>query len=515
VAGEVTHYVAVKEDITERKRVQQALEESERRFREMLERVELLAVLLDLDGRVTFCNDYLCRVTGWTREELMGQDWFELMIPADIRAGLRSGHSPHQENEILARDGCRLLISWDNTTLRGPYGELSGTASLGRDITSQRTLEEQYRQAQKLESLGRLAGGVAHDFNNLLTVINGYSEMMMEEFHPLDQMHLKTREILRAGLRAAELTKQLLAFSRKQVMERQVVQLNDLLLEMKRMLQRLIGEDIRLELHTHADLGCVDADPSQIHQVLMNLAVNARDAMPKGGFLRIETGPLVVLAGGMPEWDLPPGDYAQIIVSDTGAGMDAETQKHAFEPFFTTKGVDKGTGLGLATVYGIVKQNGGGIQFESRLGEGTSFRVAFPVCGKAPMAARAPAGHPAQGTESVLLVEDQAEVRRLAARILRKFGYQVSEAADGLEGLRLAGEREFDLLLSDIVMPNLSGYELAHQLLKIQPSIRVLFMSGHAEQDEDESPESLGARFISKPFSPHSLAARVREILDA
>jgi two-component system, cell cycle sensor histidine kinase and response regulator CckA len=513
--GEVTHYVAVKEDITERKRVQQALEESERRFREMLERVELLAVLLDLDGRITFCNDYLCRVTGWTREELMGQDWFEMMIPADIRAALRHGHTPHMENEILARDGRRLLISWDNTTLRGPSGEISGTASLGRDITSQRMLEEQYRQAQKLESLGRLAGGVAHDFNNLLTVINGYSEMMMEEFHPLDQMHLKTREILRAGLRAADLTRQLLAFSRKQVIERQVVQLNGLLLEMKRMLQRLIGEDIRLELHTHADLGCVDADPSQIHQVLMNLAVNARDAMPKGGILRIETEPLEILDGVMTEWDLPAGRYAQFIVTDTGMGMDAETQKHAFEPFFTTKGVDKGTGLGLATVYGIVKQNGGGIQFESRLGEGTSFRVAFPVCAKAPATAAVAAANPAHGTESVLLVEDQAEVRRLAATILRMSGYQVSEAADGLEGLRLANERQFDLLLSDIVMPNLNGYELAHELRKTQPAIRVLLMSGHADQDEGDSPASLGAKFISKPFSPNNLTARVREVLDS
>ncbi len=513
--GEVTHYVAVKEDITERKRVQQALEESERRFREMMERVELLAVLLDLDCRVTFCNDYLCRVTGWTREELMGQDWFEMMIPVESRAALRRGHTPHHENEILARDGRRLLISWDNTTLRGPSGEISGTASLGRDITSQRILEEQYRQAQKLESLGRLAGGVAHDFNNLLTVINGYSEMMMEEFHPLDQMHFKTREILRAGLRAADLTKQLLAFSRKQVIERQAVQLNDLLLEMKRMLQRLIGEDIRLELHMHADLGCVDADPSQIHQVLMNLAVNARDAMPKGGILRIETGPLEVLEGVLAEWDLPPGNYAQFIVSDTGTGMDAETQKHAFEPFFTTKGVDKGTGLGLATVYGIVKQNDGGIQFESRLGEGTSFRVAFPVCGKAPTGSGSPAGHPAQGTESVLPVEDQAEVRRLAATNPRMSGVQVSQASEGRSGPRPAHARKFDLLLSDMVMPNLNGYELAHQVMRIQPSIRVLFMSGYNDQDEGESPESLRAKFISKPFSPHNLAARVREVLDA
>ena len=515
LSGKVTHFVAVKEDITERKRVQQALEESERRFREMLEHVDLLALLLDCEGRMTFCNDYLCRITGWTREQLMGNNCFDLMIPETLREEIRKGFAPHQENEILTADGRRLLIAWDNTTLRGPSGELAGMASLGRDITSQRMLEEQYRQAQKLESLGRLAGGVAHDFNNLLTVINGYSEMMMNQFHPLDPMRAKTGEIFRAGLRAADLTKQLLAFSRKQVIERKVIQLNDLLVEVKRMLQRLIGDDIRLELSTHAALGHVEADHSQLHQVLMNLVVNARDAMPRGGILRIETSPLLVLEAGGPDWDLPPGSYAQLTVSDTGTGMDPETQKHVFEPFFTTKEVDKGTGLGLATVYGIIKQHAGGIQFESRPGEGTTFRLAFPVCTKAPAAEGRPADHPERGAESILLVEDQVEVRRLAATILKMFGYEVHEAADGLEALKIAGEFRFDLLLSDMVMPNISGYELAHQLVASHPDLRVLFMSGYAEQDDDESPEILGASFISKPFSPNALAARVRAVLDA
>ncbi|MBL0157518.1 MAG: PAS domain S-box protein [Bryobacterales bacterium] len=514
LSGKVTHFVAVKEDITERKRVRQELEESERRFREMLEHVALLAVQLDSEGRVTFCNDYFCSITGWTREQLMGKDCFELLIPESIRPALRKGLEPHQENEILTADGRRLLIAWDNTPLRGPSGELAGTASIGRDITSQRVLEEQYRQAQKLESLGRLAGGVAHDFNNLLTVINGYSEMMLDQFHPLDPMHVKTREILRAGLRATELTRQLLAFSRKQVIEWKVVQLNDLLGEIKRMLQRLIGEHISLELHTDAALGPVEADPSQIHQVLMNLVVNARDAMPRGGVLRIETAPLCVPESGSSDWDLPPGAYAQLIVSDTGTGMDEETQKHAFEPFFTTKGVDKGTGLGLATVYGIVKQHGGGIQFESWPGEGTRFRIALPVCAGRPVDAAGAASHPERGTESILLVEDQVEVRRLAATILRTFGYTVHEASDGIEALKLAKDLQFDLLLSDMVMPNMSGYDLAEELLRQRPGMRVVFMSGYAEQEEDESPERLGASFIAKPFSPQALAARIRQVLD-
>ncbi|HEY3442502.1 MAG TPA: PAS domain S-box protein [Paludibaculum sp.] len=515
LGGKVTHYVAVKEDITERKRVRGELEESERRFREMLEHMALLAILLDSDGRVTFCNDYFCSITGWTREQLMGAECFELLIPEDIRPALRKGFAPHQETEILTADGRRLLIAWDNTPLRGPSGELAGTASIGRDITSQRILEEQYRQAQKLESLGRLAGGVAHDFNNLLTVINGYSEMMLDQFHPLDPMHVKTREILRAGLRAAELTRQLLAFSRKRVIEWKVVQLNDLLAEVKRMLQRLIGEHISLELHTHAALGWVEADPGQLHQVLMNLVVNARDAMPKGGVLRIETAPLRVPESGSTDWDLPPGAYAQLIVSDTGTGMDPEAQKHAFEPFFTTKDVDQGTGLGLATVYGIVKQHSGGIQFESRPGQGTSFRIALPVCAEGSAAAAGVPSSPERGTESILLVEDQGEVRRLAATILRMFGYVVHEATDGIEALKLAENLQFDLLLSDMVMPNMSGYDLAEQLLLRHPGLRVVFMSGYAEQEDDESPERLGASFISKPFSPEALAARIRQVLDA
>ena len=513
--GEVTHFVAVKEDITERKRVQHALEESERRFREMLERVELLALLLDGAGNVTFCNDFFCRVTGWTREQLMGNHYVDLLIPEGARETMGNQLEPHRENEILTADGRRLLIAWDNTALRGPSGEFAGMASLGRDVTSHRLLEEQYRQAQKLESLGRLAGGVAHDFNNLLTVINGYSEMMLEQFPVTDPAYAKVREIFRAGLRASELTKQLLAFSRKQMIERQVMQLNDLLAEVKGMLQRLIGENIRLEVHTGPVLGHVEADPSQIHQVLMNLVVNARDAMPKGGVLRIETSPLRVAEGGATDWDLPPGEYAQLIVSDTGAGMDPETQAHAFEPFFTTKSGEKGTGLGLATVYGIVRQNGGGIQFESHLGAGTRFRIALPVCGKPLTAPGEAARNPERGSESVLLVEDQVEVRRLAATILKTFGYDVYQACDGLEGLKMAGEQTFDLLLSDLVMPNLGGYELAQKVVRMQPAIRVLFMSGYAGEDHGELPENLHAGFIAKPFSPNMLAARVRETLDA
>ncbi|MEO8619877.1 MAG: ATP-binding protein [bacterium] len=406
--------------------------------------------------------------------------------------------------------------------VRGPNGEVTGVGAVLVDTTAHFDLEAQLLQAQKMEAVGRLAGGVAHDFNNLLTVISSYSQMALESLSADDDLYADMKEIRSAADRASRLTKQLLAFSRKQVLQPQVLDLNRVASEMERMLRRLIGEDVVLTLKPSEDLGEVRADPGQIEQVIMNLALNARDAMPDGGRLVISTANLTLDADlTVDTVTVPAGDYVTLSVSDTGSGMTDETREHLFEPFYTTKAVGQGTGLGLSTVYGIIKQSGGEIAVLSTAGRGSTFVTYLPRTrrnGRAPMrtptsSTRACSG----GTETILLVEDDGALRDLARRILKGAGYTVLEARTANAAIELGTNypAKIDLLLTDVVMPQQNGRAVGEHLTRLRPELRVLFMSGYTDDDVmKRGVSSTVASFLQKPFTPEQLVRRIREVLD-
>ena len=504
-----------------------ALRESERRFRDMLQNLKLLAVILDGQGNVTFGNDHLLQLTGWANTDVLGQDFFgRFVVPErrpsarrDFLEKVRQGElSLHEESEIVTREGERRLVSWTHTLLRDAVGRVIGTASIGIDSTEEKRLEERLRQSQKLEAVGRLAGGVAHDFNNLLTIILGYSDLVLLATHETT-VREHAGEVKKASERAAALTRQLLAFSRRQVLQPSVLDLNAVVADTDKMLRRLIGEDIELLSVGPVDLGRVKADRGQIEQVLVNLVVNARDAMPDGGSLTIETENVHLDEGYARAHGVSqPGPYVRLSVTDSGHGMDAPTQARIFEPFFTTKREGQGTGLGLATVYGIVKQSGGYIWVYSEPGRGTTFRIYLPRAAEdaAPMRPAVPAlTANLRGTETILVVEDDASLRRMAAEALQLFGFRVLQAPSAEVALAVIEQNGIDLLLTDIVMPHMSGRELARQLATRRPDLKVIFMSGYAEQAavrngliEPHQP------FISKPFTPEALVRKLRSVLD-
>ena len=389
------------------------------------------------------------------------------------------------------------------------------------DISERRQLEGQLRQAQKMEAVGGLAGGVAHDFNNLLMVIKGNSEVMLEYLGPTERLRKNADQINKATDKASSLTRQLLAFSRMQVLQPKLLDLNAVVVEMGKMLRRLISEDIELNIVSGASLGAVKADQGQIEQVIMNLAINARDAMPQGGTLTIETANVFLDEGyARRHAGIQPGKYVMIAVSDTGVGMDAETQAHCFEPFFTTKELGKGTGLGLATVYGVIKQSGGWIWVYSEPGRGTTFKTYLPqveeVVGSTERSNAVSA--PLHGSETILLVEDQEGIRELATEFLKGRGYTVLEAQDGSEALQVAEQHvgEIDLLIPDVVMPRMGGPELVDRLAASRPRMKVTYMSGYAQYAGDS--HKLAKRdevSLQKPFALDTLARKVREVLDA
>jgi two-component system, cell cycle sensor histidine kinase and response regulator CckA len=420
------------------------------------------------------------------------------------------------------KEGANTVVRVSGRTV--PNGKNGTTFELfAEDVTERRALEQQLRQSQKMEAVGRLAGGIAHDFNNLLMVISGYSEFLLDRLGPDPALRAPAQEISGAAQRASSLTRQLLAFSRKQMMAPKILDLNAVVTENLKMLTRVIGEDIELVMVPAPELGAVRADASQIDQVILNLAVNARDAMPSGGRLTIETSN-VTLNEEHARFHAPlsPGEYVTLAISDTGLGMDSETQSHIFEPFFTTKGT-KGTGLGLSTVYGIVKQSGGYIWVYSEVGKGTTFKIYFPRVAERTetpaLVIPADEATPAEpGTETILLAEDEANLRYLARQFLEKQGYKVIEAADGAAAMQIAVAHEgvIHLLLTDVIMPGMNGRELAQRISEIRPQTKVLYMSGYTENviGHDGTLEA-GVQLLQKPFTLRDLKSRVREILDS
>ena len=424
------------------------------------------------------------------------------------------------ETEILTRDGRRVPIE---VTARLVYreGQPVGIQGIARDISERKRLEQGLRQAQKMEAIGRLAGGIAHDFNNLLTVIMGLSQEMIERLPPDDPSRADALQVLSAGEFAAGLTRQLLAFSRQQIIAPQVLDFKAVLASLTPMLRRLIGEDVKLDIRMGAERYAVEADPGQLEQVIMNLVVNARDAMPHGGTLTIETtGALIEASAVVDRSFMALGRYVLLVVRDTGHGMDGETKAHLFEPFFTTKDSGRGTGLGLSTVYGIVKQNGGYIFADSEPGTGTTFRLYFPrrsAAEIAPVPAARPTRRTTGGSERILLVDDDLGVRNFAARVLASRGYTVVRASSPDEAIELAEEHEgrIDLLLTDVVMPGSTGRALATTLRESIPGLKVLYMSGYTtEAIVDHGILDPAVAFIGKPFTAQRLAQKVRETLD-
>ncbi|MCE9554429.1 MAG: response regulator [Planctomycetes bacterium] len=488
--------------------------------------VELAILSLDLCGKVTAWNAAAQRIFGWTEQEVLGHP--VPYVPADKQAEfqelfsqeLAGGELVGFETQRLRKDGSRVETRFFTAPLYDPQHKVSGSLALVADITEQKRMEEQFRQSQKMEAIGRLAGGVAHDFNNMLTIILGYTDVLLDNLSQHDSRREAVLAIDQASQRAAKLTKQLLAFSRQQVLQLQVFDINAIVRGLIDMLKRLLGEDVALAVALDPHLSSVRADSAQLEQVLLNLAVNARDAMPHGGHLTFETCNVVLDADYASRFaDVRAGQYVLLSVSDSGHGMEPATLARIFEPFFTTKAQGKGTGLGLAMAFGMVHQCGGHISASSEPGQGTTFKLYLPAvagAAAAPEVISARQLHP-HGTETVLLVEDEAALRTLTGRILRGQGYTVLEARDGNEALIIWADHgpSIDLLLTDVVMPQMSGRELADRLRALKPELKVLFVSGYAE-DAIVRHGILEANipFLQKPFTAEVLAQRLRQTLD-
>ncbi|HET8936723.1 MAG TPA: ATP-binding protein [Polyangiales bacterium] len=493
----------------------QALRASETRFRRLAESGMIGISVSDAAGRILEANDAFLRMLGCSREELLaGEVVWELLTPAAVAADAGAAARP-REGEYRRKDGQRTPVLVAVAELEG--GE---NISIALDLSERKRLEEQFRQAQKMEAVGRLAGGIAHDFNNVLSVVLGYSEMICTDLKPDEPLRADVEEVRMAAVRATDLTRQLLAFSRQQVLEPKVLSLHRSLAGMEKLLRRLLGADVMLTLLTDNELWPIKADPGQIEQIVMNLAVNARDAMPQGGKLTIQTDNVTLDADyAALHHDVRPGDYVMFAVSDTGCGMDSQTQARIFEPFFTTKEKGKGTGLGLATVFGIVKQSGGHIWVYSEPENGTTFKLYFPRTDGAEKVVSEQAAplESQRGNETILLVEDDAQVRALARSVLRRNGYVVLEAANGGEAILICEQygAKIDLLLTDVVLPLVSGRQLAERLSSMRPDIKVLFMSGYTDDAIlQHGILDSGVAYLQKPLTPVSLTRKVRGVLD-
>ncbi len=514
-------------DITERTSAARALRASEARFARLAEAGIIGIVSANISGDIIDVNDTFAAMTAHTKEDLLAGTlkWQHLLAPERLEETLRKveqlvteGVAPAWETEGIAKDGRRIPMLVGAAMLDYPNC-VAFTADLTEKKRAEKILratEDQLRQAQKMEAVGRLAGGIAHDFNNALAVILSYSEFLSSDIEAGSPMRDDVQEIRKAAKRAADLTRHLLMFSRQQVLDTKILDLNEVLNGMEKMLQRLVGEDVEVRFSTAAGLKKIEADPSSLEQIIMNLVINARDAMPTGGELTIETA----------EVDIDPISenrdgraHVMLAVTDTGIGMDERTQSRIFEPFFTTKPQDKGTGLGLSTVFGIVEQSGGMIRVESALGKGTTFRIYLPCKDGADEIVHMPTGGvTTHGSETILLVEDEEQVRVVAREILKRHGYRVVDARNAGEAFLLCEKHVgvIDLMLSDVVMPQMSGPELSRRLAASRPEMKILFMSGYTDDSTVHHGISHSTiAFLQKPFTPASLAAKVRAVLDS
>ena len=511
-------------DITSRKQAEEALRRANDRLNAVIQSSPLAISTLDADGIVRSWNPAAERLFGWTAEEVIGRPLPAVHGEADEFRGTQRRvmqGEPVTAVEVIRKkkDGTPVTVNLVAAPLHEADGRITGILGLIEDVTGVKRLEQQFFHAQKLEAVGRLAGGIAHDFNNLLTVITSCSDLLLEDLGADDPKREDVAQIRKASESAAALTRQLLAFSRQQVLQPQILDLNETVAGTEKLLKRVIGEDIQLGTVLAPDLGMAIVDPGQVEQIIMNLAVNARDAMPGGGRLTIATANTDMDEAYVQNH--PParaGRYVMLAVSDTGTGMDASTQAHIFEPFFTTKPFGKGTGLGLATVYGIVKQSGGFIWVYSEPGHGTTFKIYFPWAGgSAERSAAALAAKPQPGTETVLVVEDAASVRSVMRQVLERYGYAVLEAPDGETALQLAAKHHgpIHLLLTDVVMPGVSGRQLADRLLRLRPGIKVLYASGYTDDAIiHHGILEPGIAYLQKPFTRDALALKVRAVLD-
>ncbi len=529
VRGEPLYFVAHIVDITERRRAEEALRESEERYRRLFNAGTDAIYVHELTGegvpgRFVEVNEVACRRLGYTREELLTMSPGDIDAPDKRAVSQAVGRRLLEENNVVfemenvAKDGTRIPVEISANLFR--HNGRNMVLSVARDLSERRHLEAQFLQAQKMEAIGRLAGGVAHDFNNLLTVITGVSEISMNQLSQTHPLYKDLEQIREAGNRAAALTRQLLAFSRRQIIEPKPLDLNAVLAELEKILRRLIGEDIDLVVEPATTLGTVLADAGQIEQLLINLAVNSRDAMPEGGELTISTTNVHLDETFVRDHrDVSAGPYVMLTVSDTGWGMSDEAKVHVFEPFYTTKAEGQGTGLGLATVYGIVKQAGGAIDFTSEPDQGTSFRIYLPL--------REPEQeHKAietedrampRGSETILVVEDEPAVRHLACRLLEHLGYKVLESIDVKDALKTVAHYDgpIHLLLTDVIMPEMSGREVANRISLHRPNIKILFMSGYPDETiAQHGVLAKGINLLSKPFTSQEMAVGVRSVLD-
>jgi two-component system cell cycle sensor histidine kinase/response regulator CckA len=536
VANQIAGAIANARLFAERKRAEEALRKSEAKFKYLFDNAPLGYIALDTEGRITEVNRTQLAMLCYTAEEMIGQPVWKFIVEEEkarqtLTTKLSGSAQPGKalERTYKRKDGKTLPVLIDDAFLRNAEGNVIGIHSIIQDITERKqaeeekaALQEQLRQSQKMEAIGQLAGGIAHDFNNLLTVIKGYSQLSLFELKEGDPLRENIEEIQKASQRAVDLTRQLLAFSRRQILDFKVLDLDMLLQDLDKLLRRVLGEDIELIYTLSGDLGKVKTDPRQIEQVILNLALNARDAMPSGGKLIIETANVELdKTYASTHIGVTPGHYIRVSVNDTGYGMSPDVKDHIFEPFFTTKEKGKGTGLGLSTVYGIVKQSGGYIWVDSEPGCGTTFKIYLPTVEE-----EASAFHQTNdtsllpcGSETILIAEDEPSVRGLAVRALRERGYTLIEAANGEEAFHIAQEQDdkrINLLLTDVVMPQMGGKQLADQLKMLQPDIKVLFISGYADNAiGDHGVLEPGTNFLQKPFTPTALAQRVRQVLDS
>jgi len=526
LAASLSDFVSRALETEERRRAEKALQASEQRYRLTFERAAVGVVETTLDGRFVHANPPLLAMLGYTLEELTGLTWRDVThpdeVPDDQRTTLEilgDTAAVHHEKRLTRKDGTTAWVEVNTAPVRGESGEVESFVGVIQDVSEARDLQSQLAHAQRMDSIGRLAGGIAHDFNNLLTAILGHAEMGRATLTPDDPAYPDLREIEESALRATGLTRQLLTFARRQVVQSKTVDLDELTRGTERLLRRLIGENIELVTALRAEGHMVQIDPGQYEQVIVNLAVNARDAMPSGGRLTISSRRRVAELSPSPVTSGPTTECVELVVEDSGSGMPPEVCERIFEPFFTTKGAGEGIGLGLATSYGIIGQAGGTITVRSVVGEGTAFTILLPVVQSAPDLddVREVSEPGAGGGETVLVVEDEEAVRRLVVEVLKRQGYNVLQAENGIEALEiLNGNADLlDLMVTDIVMPRMGGPEVAERVREMRPDIKVLFMSGYsADTDRHQALAAEGTSFLPKPFTPTQLAARVRQLCD-